>query len=377
MTADLDTLIRRSDPMWGRDIPDGYSASATQLYEHLLNEVVLVPKTPSLFRRRPLTLVSAAAISTIIAVLIVLLQSSPPVSAAAELSRLADVALAQPVPQLASGQSLYSARSGLIVLTFSEVNGSASPGAEASFAISQETWTQTDGTIVLRDRFGDAQFASPAAQSAWSGTGLPNDVSTPSPLVSILEKGGFQSAALNVTGLPTTSTKLRALLGAGKTGIAQVDGILPGPAAAIGQRISLLLLGPDLGATPQLYGALLQILSTAPGVQELGTLSTHSGRSGIGFSLSGTGSPQNQERLILDPRTGALLEAQNVPLGSSNGSLYTGPLVHQILSHLPEPGTLGSSTPERASWIDALTTNEMVNNTSLPAGFVPLPSTGP
>jgi hypothetical protein len=376
MGSDLDSLIRRSDPLWSSDVPDGKSASASQLYEHLLTEVVLGPTAPSRIRRGPLTLVGTAALVVVAVVLVIVLQTSPPVSAAAELSHLANVAEAQPGPQLGSGQSLYSVRSGVMVLTFFQVNGSPSAGAQASFTISQETWTQTDGTIIFRDRYGRAQFASPAAQSAWTGSGLPDDFSSSSPRVGIQENGGLQTAALNVASLPTTPTDLRAVLSTGKTGIAQIDDIAPGP-DAMGQRISLLLLGPDSGATPQLYSALLRILSTVPGVQPVGTLTTHSGGSGIGFSLPG-GASQDQERLIVDPQSGELLEAQNVPLGSSNGSLlYSGPLIDQLLDQMPEPRTLGSPAPTRALWIDALTTDETVSNGSLPTGLVLPPPTGP
>jgi hypothetical protein len=131
-----------------------------------------------------------------------------------------------------------------------------------------------------------------------------------------------------------------------------------------------LLLGPDIGATPRFYSALYQVLSTVPGVKKLGTVATHSGKTGEGFALSGSGPADEQERIIVDPRTGKLLEAQNVIFGQGlegqSTSVYAVAPTSQILNRMAEPRTLGSDTPALGLFISATSTDRIVSDKSLP-----------
>jgi hypothetical protein len=246
----------------------------------------------------------------------------------------------------------------------------------ANFPISIETWAQSNGDVAYREHFGAAQFASPAAQEAWSAAGLPEQFEQKymGQGSTVLGTEGTQSAALDVAGLPADATALGSLIAKGKTGIPEIDSVSPGP-DAVGQRVTLLLLGPDIGATPQFYSALYQVLSTVPGVKKLGTLTTHSGQTGVGFALQSSGQDNDQERLIVDPTTGTLLEAQNVVFGENLGaqstSLYALSLTFEIVDRIAEPGTLGSAIPPFALWISARATDRIVSDSTLPSGIEP------
>jgi hypothetical protein len=293
------------------------------------------------------------------------------------LTHIAHIVAAQEPPTLASGRSLYSERTATIEITFTSVNGVAVPAVRANFPLSIETWAQSNGDVAYREHFGAAQFASPAAQEAWSAAGLPEQFEQKymGQGSTVLGTEGTQSAALDVAGLPVDATALGPLIDKGNTGIPEIDHVSRGPDAS-GERVTLLLLGPDIGATPQFYSALYQVLSIVPGVKKLGTLTTHSGQTGVGFGLQSTGQPHDQERLIVDPTTGTLLEAQNVELGPlgaqfQSTSLYALSLTFEILDRIAEPRTLGAAIPPFALWISARATDRIVSDSTLPSGIEP------
>jgi hypothetical protein len=381
MSIDLDALISRSDPLWDHEVPDGSSSAGHRLYEEVLTKCVLESARPRTPRRVPVAIGGAAAAAVLAAVLLIVSQTAPTVSAAAELTHIAHIVAAQEPPTLASGQSLYSQRTATIEMTFTSVNGIAAPAVHANFPISIETWAQSNGDVAYREHFGAAQFTSPAAREAWLAAGLPEQFEQKymGQGSTVLGTEGTQSAALDVAGLPVDATTLGSLIDQGNTGIPEIDRVSPGPDAT-GERITLLLLGPDVGATPRFYSALYQVLSTVPGVKKLGTLTTHSGKTGTGFGLQLAGQRSDQERLIVDPTTGTLLEAQNVALGplgvqSQSTSLYALSLTFEILDRIAEPRTLGSAIPPFALWIAARTTDRVVSDSTLPSGIAPPGST--
>jgi hypothetical protein len=238
------------------------------------------------------------------------------------------------------------------------------------FPVTLETWTR-NGIVAYRVAFDDPQFASTAAESAWSKAGLPLDFATSAQIGLGSEPPGItvgsaQSLVMNVSDLPTDPTSLADALIGGRTGVPQVDDIPPGPDAAV-QRTALLLMGPLTGATPQLDAALYKVLAALPGVGLLGPTTAHSGLSGIGFSLPSVGSTTIQERLVVDPSSGMLLEAQNVPFNFGNYFDHVFLPTDELLNQIPEPHTLGSSgLPGHAVWFDEVSDNMIVQNSSIP-----------
>ena len=384
-TPEVESLLVRAlseftatTPLVNPDFPQ--SITGRRLDEQLLNDSLIESGVSGKSRRVPLAIGGAAAAAILAAVLLIVSQTAPTVSAAAELTHIAHIVAAQQPPTLASGQFLYSERTATIEITFTSVNGVAVPAVHANFPISIETWAQSNGDVSYREHFGAAQFASPAAQKAWSAAGLPEQFEQKymGQGSTVLGTEGTQSAALDVAGLPVDATALGSLIDEGNTGIPEIDHVSPGPDAT-GERVTLLLLGPDIGATPEFYSALYKVLSTVPGVKKLGTLTTHSGQTGVGFALQSSGQDNDQERLIVDPTTGTLLEAQNVVFGENLGaqttSLYALSLTFEILDRIAEPRTLGSAIPPFALWISARATDRIVSNSTLPSGIEPPGST--
>jgi hypothetical protein len=363
MGSDLDTLIIRSDPLWGHEPPDVGSIAGRQLYEQLLTDNSR-KRGELKSRGLPLAIGSAAVAAILAVVLVVVSQTAPSVSAAAALTRIAHIVGTQESPTLRPGQTFYSVRTATIELTFSNVNGVAVPPVQADFPVSIQIWADNEGDVSYGERFGTAQFTSPAAQTAWLAAGLPVQLSAAEQYFT-----GGGSNGLDVARLPDHATALRALIAKGNTGIPEVDRVPSGPSAT-GQRVTLLLLGPDIGATPRFYSALYQVLSTVPGVRKLGTVTTHSGKTGEGFALGSSGPADQQERIIVDPRTGKLLEAQNVIFGEGlegqSTSVYAVAPTSQILNRMAEPRTLGSDTPALGLFISATSTDRIVSDKSLP-----------
>jgi hypothetical protein len=363
MSTDLDTLIIRADPLWGHEPPDVSSIAGQQLYQQLLADNSRERGEPK-SRGLALALGGAAVAAMLAVVLVVVSQTAPSVSAAAALTHIAHIVATQEPPTLGPGQTLYSERTATIELTFTYVNGVAVPAVHADVPVSIQIWAKNDGNVSYGERFGTPKFTSPAAQTAWSAAGLPIRLSGAEQYFT-----GGGNNGLDVASLPVDATALRALIAKGDTGIPEVDRVSPG-AGATGRRITLLLLGPDLGATPQFYSALYQVLSTVPGVKKLGTVTTHSGTTGEGFALGASRPADEQERIILDPRSGALLEAQNVIFGQGlegqSTSVYAVAPTFQILDRMAEPRTLGSDTPAFGLFISATSTDRIVSDKSLP-----------
>ena len=153
-----------------------------------------------------LSAVGTGLATTAIVLTLVAPQSRPTKAAAAELNDLASTASLQSNPTPAAGESLYSKQSGEVSESFSQVNGVSTPGAEATFAVTLETWEQSDGSVAYEVTFGNPQFASTAAETAWIQAGLPT--SLPSvPQVGIAEGSRL---VMDVSRLPTEPSELAA-----------------------------------------------------------------------------------------------------------------------------------------------------------------------
>ena len=201
-------------------------------------------------------------------------------------------------------------------------------------------------------------FASPINESAWKAAGLPVDPDTPTSTTCALEGTGV----IDASKLPTEPAVLAQELDNGTTGIPLLDQELVSGSGGGFDRAVLLLIGPTVGTSAAFYSSLFDAMAKLQGVTDLGQMRTSQSQTGIGFSIHGD---SRTSVLIVDPSTGALLEARNIPdqqafagFGAScspanlsvAGSIFLqqlDPISAPAVSHLPAglspPLPLGSS----------------------------------
>ncbi len=244
------------------------------------------------------------------------------------LRSLAQIAGAQPSTVPADNQWLeqkVQVSFNALILT---VGSTSTPNASATVNATINEWSNTRSTTCTQSTFSAAQFASLANQQAWLAAGLL--VNPVSPSVSCTTVSGPQSSAVgggtgafDISSLPTDPTTLAQELEAGTTGIKGLDQL---PSSETGAnpgfgRAVALLVGPTVGGSPQFRSALLNAMATMKGVSALGTVSTHSASSGLGFTAQ---AGLTQVTIVLSPSTGTLLEARNfqdVALQASGSTL--------------------------------------------------------
>ena len=200
--------------------------------------------------------------------------------------------------------------------------------AKATVEIAVKKWSDSTGLSCVSITTRPAQFASSQDQAAWTALGLlVND--EPQPITDCSGPGTGDSPPdtitgssqlIDVSGLPSDPQALSQQLQAGKTGIPAVDDMLPdlaNPDIAF-QRAAVLLIGPTVGSTPQFQSALYRAIALLPGVSSLGTTITHNGETGIGFAVA---SPNGPTAIVVDPKTGRLIEIRNLEDSSALTSL--------------------------------------------------------
>jgi hypothetical protein len=280
-------------------------------------------------------------------------------SAPAQLRLLADRIADQDVQAIGEGQLLLT-QSQLSVAA--QVNNGQ---ATATVNLAVKKWSDANGLSCVSITTQPAQFVSPKDQAAWLGLGLLVTPS-PQPITDCSGPGAADSPPdtitgssqlINVADLPTDPQALAQQLQAGKTGIPAVDDMLPdlgNPDIAF-QRAAVLLVGPTVGATPQFESALYQAIALLPGVMSIGTTTTHSGQTGVGFALS---SQNGQTTIVVDPATGALIEIRNLEDSSALTSLaehYVGKGPLQITSY-----------GAQLQWLDPVGQPQLVPQSDLP-----------
>ena len=325
-------------------------------------------------RRRPLALLGGlGAVVAVILLLVLLLPSAgehQPVAAAAQLSQIAANAAGQPTPSLSEGQYLETDSTVSLLATVTQVGSTPTPNAQATIKGTISQWTDRFGDSCISATSSPAQFASPANQAAWKAAGV-LDSPTDQPATSCVtvseslipsDAASASGGIIDVSALPTDPSVLAHELSTGTTGVAGLDQMsLPSGENAGFERAANLLVGPTAGGSPAFSSALFKALALMPDVSALGSTTTHSGASGLGFSGdSGSG----KSVIVVDQATGALLEARNLQ----------SPIVFQGLggSYLPPPptpsiGTEGGSYGTVIQWLDPIGTPRIVD--SLPTGL--------
>jgi hypothetical protein len=232
--------------------------------------------------------------------------------------------------------------------------------ARAVIAATIREWTSTTGTECVAETSGPAKFASSLNRTAWMASGFltrpnrellagPNCLYQGLTAVNILGP-----SVINVAGLSTNPQVLAQDLTNGTLGIPGLDQ-LSGKGAAL-DRATAILLGPTIGATPAFNAALLRAVALIPGIQALGELTTQQGKIGLGFTAPGILGPLT---IILDPSTGALLEARNVDISQFYSSTV---LMHAYKAH--NPGSFAART--LVKWLDPIGVASIVNTSALP-----------
>ncbi|HUY86987.1 MAG TPA: hypothetical protein VMU77_07705, partial [Acidimicrobiales bacterium] len=330
----MDEIIKAADPARTVDIPHPDSQVANRILERILEENsghrnIQAPANAGNFRAKwEIGLGAAAAVAVVFILLIVGVVPSPFFSTqragASELSVIASNAARQPHVTLKPGEYLYQKMTASLQVSLSPSGSPGEAGRDsASIGATLESWVGSFGVLKYRDTFRSAQFPTEADRSAWTSAGFSVSpvLAQPDVGTTLAERSGGTIGgnyapgfgALDVSKLPTDSKVLASELASGKTGIVALDGLssteLGGANIGEFDRAVLLLLGPDLGATPSLYSAVYSVLNEIPGMHQLGVVTDHSGRAGQGFALE---SPGGRQVIIVNPATGQLLELQGL-----------------------------------------------------------------
>jgi hypothetical protein len=315
-------------------------------------------------------------------------KAHPNITAAAKISQLADVV--QRTAVLAPGQWSSLQLTGELLASVGSVGSTKTPEAKASVPVTIGVWSNSTGTTCTSQQFGTATFASPVNAQAWTSIGL---IATPfgQPAtgciagVQATTGGGSAMTPINVSQLTHDPTVLAQELQLGTTGVASVDQM--GGAAemesssqpeteailhrAAFARLAILIVGPTSGAWSGYHQEMLRTMALLPGVESLGRMTAHSGRSGLGFSTgsvvvlnpkTGTATAVPPSPVVLlDPETGALLEARNfsIPVLESAAQDFVGSPTAAVYAN-------GVSYGVSTEWIDPVPGPSVVDQSALP-----------
>jgi hypothetical protein len=290
----------------------------------------------------------------------------PTSAAAEEFQTIATNAAKQTIPQPGPGQWLYVRQKVSAQGDVSQIGSTPTLGAVATFVGYVEEWTNAKSSSCVLGDFGAPQFATPANRAAWIAAGMLADPIEHAASCASVEGGTSTDpdggGAFNVSNLSTDPATLAHQLTTGSTGIAGLDQITPGLPNQGFARAVHLLIGPTSGNSSAVTSAIYGALAYIPGVKLVGTLTSHAGSTGIGFSGPIEGS---ESIVIIDPSTGALLEVQNIPapltFNGLGGSLIAPPPT-------PSIGTEGGSARTTIQWLDPIGSPTVVASNSLPAG---------
>jgi hypothetical protein len=382
-----------------RDYMSGEEVQADHLVDarFKLEAVILAEETPSvapdkatlglglslrrrrlLTRRVRLSAVAAAALAASSALILQLLPASTlPVAEAAQLRLIATNAAKQSVPVLGRNQWLETKQEESYSIDVTHSSSGPISGTEANVMATSTTWSDNYGDTCFSVAFGTLRFASAESAATWRSVGLSVTPTEQQPILGC--DGGLSGAnqsnglalgvggVVNVSKLPTNAPILAGELIAGTTGVPGIDQFGEGSKYPGFQRIMALLVGPVTGATPAFNAALYKALALFPGVHALGETTTHTGSIGLGFTAV-AGYPGGSSMIVVDPNTGALLEAQSIVQESTADLLGVYFSAHEVVT--------GSAVTTR--WLDPTESSSVVNTGSIPSGAhasIPNPST--
>ena len=164
--------------------------------------------------------------------------------------------------------------------------------------VSREIWLAADGSGRLRETVGEHIFLSDADRAAWMAVGSP-------PIhANNIDFAPGEGAFFDASVLPTDVDELRAHV---RSRAEQADRrpIEVGMFVTIGDFLR------ETVAPPEVRAALFEVAATLPGIELLGDMTDHAGRTGVGVAMT---DGAIQEVLIFDPNTSALLEHRTIGL---------------------------------------------------------------
>ena len=324
MSDELD-LVRR----FRADEPDAGDDTITAARAELTRAIAAAPPASSGSRRRRRTrawglrgvLVAAALAIAVVVVWPFGSGGGPSVSPAlaATLNRLAQIA--------AGGRSLVPHRGQyLYVASASSQEADAIANGKECVTYAPErrqVWIGADGSGLLRETVGTATFTSAADRSLCQAmpTGA---ISQPGTSNLWFAPRCFSIGPNNnVNALSTDPRKLLVQM-------RRADG---GPRSAGEDFVHVGDFLRETDARPQLRAALYRAAALIPGVQLLGPVRDHLGRSGLGVAY------RNHE-LIFNPRTAALMAEQTI--GGPGWTVY---LASRVVNRLPRRSPLPLTPP--------------------------------
>jgi len=190
--------------------------------------------------------------------------------------------------------------------------------AVAQYGETERTWIDAQGNSTEQLIRTALSWPSTADEAAWRAD--PDAANFAATYDQNVTEPTLSGAIPNVSGLPTDPAALEVALQAGgpTTNPAQ---IADGPNAVF-ERAARLAVGPDSGLSPGLSAALYRVMAEQPGVQVLGQTTDHQGRQGTAVGIS---TSSGLSEVIVDPQSGAALEAVYAPPPKSKSSVLGGP----------------------------------------------------
>lgn len=249
----------------------------------------------------------------------------PAPAAAAALQRLAQIAARG--PSLVPGPSQY-----LHVRSVSDDPAFVGDhGCVTAQLDRQQAWIAADGTAFERDTLGSWQFASPTARARCQplGSVLPHDQGQSSEWFAA---GCYAlGPAGDETSLSTDPQKLLAQM-------RMLEGDPDSPADDF-THVGDFLRETDAG--PALRAALYRAAALIPGVELLGSVRDHLGRTGLGVAFTAKG---KRTELILNRRTAVLMGEQTTGSapGSDSWAVY---FQSRVVDSQPRPSPLPLTPP--------------------------------
>jgi len=269
--------------------------------------------------RRRMRLALPALVVAGVTVATVLLQASGTGASAASVvfNRAALAVLSVPEVKLGPNQYFYSETNSLYEATaYVHVAGTANGGlrsvAQATFTETRQVWLDSTGSGRFELTRGPLRFSSAQDEAVWEASPAARFWQTTHPV----SQAGPQveQVTTEVGGLPTDPATLAALITKGRTGT-PVDTVPSGPESAF-ERAARLVIGPNRGMTRTLESSLYEVLAMQHGASVETGVTGQLGARGTAVSIRGA-SPDAVERIIIDPRTGAPLEVDSAPFGST------------------------------------------------------------
>jgi hypothetical protein len=341
---------------------------------------------------RVLALSGGLGAAAMAALLLVLLLPSVgqklPVAEAAQLRLIAANAARQPVLQLGPNQWLRTQQVLFVSLTatgqvpitgpggVAEVTSAPIPNATATAKVVSTQWFNNFGQACATESFGPLQFASKSNLDAWRSAGLTNQptgmpiASCPNfPAANTLNGFAQGIGAVDVSSLTSDPAVLATELSNGTTGIPGLDQSAPSGNQGFEEAVKLLV-GPITGKAASFSAEIYQALALMPGIHKLGEVTTQTGAKGLGYSAD---TSQDQSTIVINPNTGALLEAHHVLFRYSQPVLDSPDVMMAYSASGTNHLQQGFFLNVGVEWTDPIAARTIVDTSALPSDLKPAP----